>query len=94
LGRRPFPYLFPRGLTARAMNAAATKFEQIIPMLATDAEIIAFCRDTNCVYAAQAVAQLRKQGLRARRLAGGLPERREAEDPVLIHTQYEVPQVS
>lgn len=40
-------------------------------------EIVAYCRGPYCVYAHQAVAALRQQGLNARRLDGGLPEWRE-----------------
>lgn len=36
-------------------------------------EIVAYCRGRYCVYAAEAVALLRKRGYRARRLIEGLP---------------------
>ena len=39
--------------------------------------IVAYCRGPYCVYAHQAVAALRRHGLNARRLDGGLPEWRE-----------------
>lgn len=60
-----------------ALNATLAELEQILPMLAPDAEIIAYCRGPYCIYAHQAVAALRRQGFRARRLVGGLPEWRE-----------------
>ena len=67
-----------------ALNAALEELEQMLPTLAPDAEIVAYCRGPYCVYAHQAVATLRRHGLNARRLAGGLPEWREDGRPVLI----------
>jgi len=66
------------------LNATLAQLEQILPTLAPDAEIVAYCRGPYCVYAHQAVAALRKRGLNARRLEGGLPEWREDGRPVLI----------
>lgn len=67
-----------------ALNAALAEIERIIPSLEPGAEIVAYCRGPYCVYAHQAVAALRKHGLNARRLEGGLPEWREDGRPVLI----------
>jgi ArsR family transcriptional regulator len=67
-----------------ALNATLAQLEQILPTLAPDAEIVAYCRGPYCVYAHQAVATLRRHGLNARRLEGGLPEWREDGRPVLI----------
>lgn len=67
-----------------ALNATLAQLEQILPVLAPDAEIVAYCRGPYCVYAHQAVATLRRHGLNARRLEGGLPEWREDGRPVLI----------
>ncbi|MFP4239736.1 MAG: ArsR/SmtB family transcription factor [Rhodosalinus sp.] len=60
-----------------ALNAPLAELEQILPMFAPDAEIVAYCRGPYCVYAHQAVAALRRHGLDARRLEGGLPDWRE-----------------
>jgi len=60
-----------------ALNVTLAQLEQIIPTLASDAEIVAYCRGPYCIYAHQAVAVLRRHGLNARRLDGGLPEWRE-----------------
>lgn len=65
-----------------ALNAALAEIERIIPSLEPGAEIVAYCRGPYCVYAHQAVAALRKHGLNARRLEGGLPEWREDGRPV------------
>jgi len=67
-----------------ALNATLADLEQILPGLAPDTEIVAYCRGPYCVYAYQAVAALRKQGFNARRLEGGLPEWREDGLPVLV----------
>lgn len=61
------------------------QLERFLPTLARDAEIVAYCRGPYCVYAHQAVATLRRHGLNARRLEGGLPEWREDGRPVLIN---------
>ncbi|HUF74992.1 MAG TPA: metalloregulator ArsR/SmtB family transcription factor [Longimicrobiales bacterium] len=42
--------------------------------LAEDGEIVAYCRGRYCVYASRAVEILRAHGLRATRLAEGIPE--------------------
>ncbi|MBC7284011.1 metalloregulator ArsR/SmtB family transcription factor [Hoeflea sp.] len=68
-----------------ALNTALADIERIIPSLELGAEIVAYCRGPYCVYAHQAVAALRKHGLNARRLEGGLPEWREDGRPVLTN---------
>lgn len=60
-----------------ALNTTLADLQEIIPNLKPDADIVAYCRGPYCIYADQAVAALRKQGLSARRLNGGLPEWRE-----------------
>ena len=60
-----------------ALNVTLAALEQILPTLAPDTGIVAYCRGPYCVYSHQAVAALRKLGLNARRLEGGLPEWRE-----------------
>jgi ArsR family transcriptional regulator len=67
-----------------ALNAPLAQLEQILPSLAPDTEIVAYCRGPYCVYAHQAVAALRRHGLNARRLEGGLPEWREEGRPVHV----------
>lgn len=60
-----------------ALNVALAELEQVLPALAPDTEIVAYCRGPYCVYSHQAVAALRERGLNARRMEGGLPEWRE-----------------
>lgn len=66
-----------------ALNATLAEIEQMPLTVSPDAEIVAYCRGPYCVYAHQAVAVLRRHGLNARRLDGGLPEWREDGRPVL-----------
>ena len=50
--------------------------------LSTDIEIVAYCRGPYCVYADEAVRQLRKRGFAARRLEDGFPEWKRAGLPI------------
>jgi ArsR family transcriptional regulator len=68
---------YATGHIPNALNVTVAELEKILPMLEPDAEIVAYCRGPYCVYAHQAVAALRRKGLNARRLDGGLPEWRE-----------------
>ena len=47
-------------------------------------EIIAYCRGPYCVLSFEAVAALRKQGFKVRRLVDGLPEWRAAGLPIIL----------
>lgn len=60
-----------------ALNVSLGDLEKFLSNLDAGTEIVAYCRGPYCVYAHQAVAALRKHGLNARRLEGGLPEWRE-----------------
>jgi rhodanese-related sulfurtransferase/DNA-binding transcriptional ArsR family regulator len=66
-----------------ALNTTIAEIAQIVPTLDPAAEIVAYCRGPYCIYAHQAVAALRKLGVDARRMDGGLPEWREDGRPVL-----------
>lgn len=50
--------------------------------LAKDTEIVAYCRGPYCVYADEAVRQLRRRGFAAKRLEDGYPEWKRAGLPV------------
>lgn len=69
-----------------ARNITLADLEHILPTLDPGTEIVAYCRGPYCIYAHQAVAALRKHGLKARRLDGGLPEWREDGRAVLTQT--------
>jgi rhodanese-related sulfurtransferase/DNA-binding transcriptional ArsR family regulator len=60
-----------------ALNATLSELERVLPRLAPDTEVVAYCRGPYCVYAYQAVSVLRQLGIHARRMDGGLPEWRE-----------------
>lgn len=73
---------FAAGHIPGALNTTLAEIERIVLTLDSAVEIVAYCRGPYCVYAHQAVAALRKLGLTARRLDGGLPEWREDGRPV------------
>ena len=72
-----------------ARNITLSELERIRPTLDPGTEIVAYCRGPYCIYAHQAVAALRKHGLNAKRLEGGLPEWREDGRPVLTKASPE-----
>ncbi|MCZ0811436.1 MAG: ArsR/SmtB family transcription factor [Pseudomonadota bacterium] len=68
-----------------ALNMTLSELERILPTLDPTTEIVAYCRGPYCIYAHQAVTALRKHGLTARRLDGGLPEWREDGREIAVH---------
>lgn len=76
------PDEFAMGHIEGAQNVSLADLDHIAPTLDLNAEIVAYCRGPYCVYAYQAVTMLRKRGLNARRLEGGLPEWREDGRPL------------
>ncbi len=65
-----------------AINIPLAKLEGRLNRLPKNKEIVAYCRGPYCVLAFEAVARLRKKGLRARRLEDGYPEWRMRGLPV------------
>lgn len=65
-----------------AVSIPLDELAQRLAELPVDAEIVAYCRGPYCVMAPEAVTVLRHAGRRARRLADGLPEWRQAGLPV------------
>jgi len=78
------PDEYAAGHIPQALNTTLAQLEQVLPGLDPGAVIVAYCRGPYCIYAHQAVAALRKHGLNARRLDGGLPEWREDGRPVSV----------
>jgi rhodanese-related sulfurtransferase len=59
-----------------------TELRRHLRALPRDAEVVAYCRGPYCVYADDAVRELTRHGLRARRLADGYPQWKQAGLPV------------
>ena len=78
------PEEYAAGHVPGAMNVPLTELEQYLEALSPDQEIVAYCRGPHCVLAFDAVAKLRKKGLRARRLEDGYPEWKTAGFPVEV----------
>jgi len=74
-----------------ARSIPVAELERRLRELPTDREIVAYCRGPYCVFADEAVAVLRARGLRATRLADGLPEWRTAGRPVAREPGANVP---
>jgi rhodanese-related sulfurtransferase len=70
------------GHIAGALSIPLRELKARIKELSRSREIVAYCRGPYCVLAVQAVATLRKAGLRARRLQEGYPDWSAAGLPV------------
>jgi rhodanese-related sulfurtransferase len=65
-----------------AINLPVSKIDEQLARLPRDREIVAYCRGPFCILSFEAVAELRKRGLKARRLETGFPEWKVAGLPV------------
>jgi rhodanese-related sulfurtransferase len=65
-------------------NARSVPVDELrrLRSLSKDTEIVAYCRGPYCVYADEAVRQLRRRGYRAQRLEDGFPEWKRAGLPI------------
>jgi len=70
-----------------ALSIPIDDLKQRLQRLPKSMPYVAYCRGPYCVYADQAVEQLRAAGRRARRLAVGLPEWKSAGLPVEVGTE-------
>ncbi len=76
------PEEYAAGHLPGAVNVPLAELERCLGDCDPAKEVVAYCRGPWCVLAYEAVARLREQGLKARRLEGGLPEWRQAGMPV------------
>jgi rhodanese-related sulfurtransferase len=65
-----------------ARSIPIEQLERRLSEVPSDVEIVAYCRGPFCLYSVEAVELLRRHGLRARRLAEGLPDWRRMGLPV------------
>ena len=78
--RPPAEYM--AGHIPGAMSVPPEEIAARLRRVPRDAEVVAYCRGSFCVYADDAVRQLQRRKVKARRLEDGFPEWRKAELPV------------
>lgn len=66
-----------------ALNVTVADLDRIVSDFDAGAEIVAYCRGPYCIDSRKAVAALRRHGLEAKRMDGGLPEWREDGRPTV-----------
>lgn len=76
------PEEYAAGHVPGAVNIPLSELEKHLDEFDPKQEIVAYCRGPHCVLAFDAVAKLRDQGLKARRLQDGYPEWKTAGLPV------------
>jgi rhodanese-related sulfurtransferase/biotin operon repressor len=76
------PEEFAAGHLPGAVNIPVHELEKRLGELPKRKEVVAYCRGPYCLMSYDAVALLRKRGLKVRRLENGLPEWRAAGFPV------------
>lgn len=67
-----------------AISVPLKRLKHTLSSLPRDTEIVAYCRGPYCVLAPQALELLHRNGFRARRLDGGLPDWRRDGFPVAV----------
>ncbi|MDQ6910096.1 MAG: metalloregulator ArsR/SmtB family transcription factor [Actinomycetota bacterium] len=78
---RPEPE-YQAGHIRSARSIPIAELRRKLRSLPKDREVVAYCRGPYCVYADDAVRELRRRGYRARRLVDGFPEWQRAGLPV------------
>ncbi len=76
------PEEYSAGHLPGAVNVPVADLEKRLSEFDSEQEIVAYCRGPYCVLAFEAVAQLRKHGIKARRLEEGFPEWKMAGLPI------------
>lgn len=75
---------YQAGHLPQATSLPLDELEKRLAELPREREIVAYCRGPYCVFADEAIALLRAQGYRARRLQEGVPEWRALGLPVVL----------
>ena len=75
---------FAAGHIAGARSLPVGELRRQLRSLPKSNEVVAYCRGPYCVYADDAVRELRRKGFRARRLIDGFPEWKRAGLPVAV----------
>lgn len=75
---------FAAGHIAGARSTPVAELHRHLRALPRGAEVVAYCRGPYCVYADEAVRELKRRGFRARRLIDGFPEWKRAGLPVEV----------
>jgi rhodanese-related sulfurtransferase len=75
---------FGAGHIAGARSVPITELRKHLKVLPKGAEVVAYCRGPYCVYADDAVRQLRQRGFKASRLEAGFPEWKRAGLPTAV----------
>src|SRR5687768_6530921 len=73
---------FTAGHIAGARSVPISELRKHLKALPSDAEVVAYCRGPYCVYADDAVRELRRRGFNASRLEDGFPEWKRAGLPI------------
>lgn len=76
------PEEYAAGHILGARSVPITELRKHLRALPNDAQIVAYCRGPYCVYADDAVRELTRRGIHARRLIDGYPEWKRAGLPV------------
>lgn len=73
---------YQAGHIAGAISIPLDSLSKHLAKLPTNQEVVAYCRGPYCMFAYEAVSQLRSQGYKARRLEDGYPEWKAGQLPV------------
>jgi rhodanese-related sulfurtransferase len=75
---------FMAGHVPGAVSIPPDELASRVRRLPADADVVAYCRGSYCIFADDAVRALRRSGVRAARLEDGFPEWRRAGLPVAV----------